>query len=99
MKNFLILLFAAFPVSKAIGQINLEEIRALSRDTSSRYFYDTLVVDFLREPEDFEMTKGITIYYGKLFSKYYKPYDFSEDEVNFDDFLRRGNYARAITLG
>lgn len=99
MKLIAFVIFASLPVSQMMGQINLEEIRTLTSDSSSRYFYDTLVVDFLEAPNDFEMTKSICLYYGKLYSRFYKPYNFSEAETNFEEFFRRGNYQRAIALG
>jgi len=71
----------------------------LTTDPSSRYFYDTLIVDFLKAPNDFEMTKSICLYYGKLYSRFYKPYNFSEAETSFEEFFRQGNYQRAIALG
>ena len=93
---FVLTTAAAFPGS---GQVNLDEIRTLTTDTSSRYYYDTLLVDFLRHPEEFEVTKAITLYYGKLYSRFYKPYHFGEDEVAFDELVKRENYSRAITVG
>jgi hypothetical protein len=80
-------------------QIDLEEIKELTTDPGSGYFYDSLLSQFLRGPYDFEMTKSISIYYGKLYSRYYTPYKFNPDEGNFEDMLRRENYPRAISLG
>lgn len=79
--------------------IDLEEIKRLTKDSTSRYFYDTLVSDFMTVPHSFEMTKGLNLYFGKLYSSYYKIYNFSHDEVEFDKFLSRRNYKKAIPLG
>ena len=81
-------------------QIDLEQIKALTSDSTSGYFYDTLLNDFLERPHSFEMTKAMNLYYGKLYSRYYEPYSFYwEQERNLDDFLEREDYHRAITIG
>jgi len=94
------LLFCALAASFCISaQVNLEEIRKLAADDATAYYYDSLVQDFLTNPGDFEMSKGITLYYGKLFSDDYEPYAFSPQVTNFDEAFRVQNYRRAIVLG
>ena len=99
MKRIALLFCALVPWYSISAQINLEEIRKLAADHSTAYYYDTLVQDFLTTPGEFEMSKGITLYYGKLFSDGYDPYSFSPQQTNFEEAFRRQNYERAIMLG
>src|SRR5687768_2223661 len=80
-------------------QIDLAEIKASTNDPYSKYFYDTLVRRFLEQPYDFEMAKGMNLYYGKLYSKNYQPHPIDGQENNFADWIRRENYDRAIVIG
>ena len=100
MKTIPVIFFLALTISTGLSQeINLEEIKTLTKDSTSKYFYDTLVREFLLHPHDFEMTKGMNLYYGKLFSKYYKPHAFNKEESSFNEFLRSENYEGALTVG
>lgn len=99
MKRIALLLCALVPSFGISAQVNLEEIRKLSADKATAYYYDSLVQEFLTNPGDFEMSKGITLYYGKLFSDDYQPYSFSPQLTNFDEAFRLQDYRRAIVLG
>jgi len=79
--------------------IDFKEIQTLTKDSTSRYFYDTLVHDFLTVPQTFEETKGLNVYYGKLYSKYYKVYDVNGEEHKFSQLIQKGNCKKAITVG
>lgn len=81
------------------GSINLDEIKRLTKDSTSRYLYDTLVHDFLTIPHSFEMTKGLNLYYGKLYSHYYKIFNFSDEETKFNQLLSKRKYKQAILVG
>lgn len=81
------------------NNIDLEEIKVFTQDSTSEYFYDSLIQEFQDNPSSFGAAKGLNIYYGKLFSKYYKTFNFSEDERKFNEFLSRRNFKKAIPLG
>lgn len=83
----------------AQGTVDLDEIRRLTQDTNSRYFYDTLVNEFLTDPNNIELTKGKSIYYGKIFSRYYKVYEFSDDENIFHEQVAKKRFWQAIEIG
>jgi hypothetical protein len=97
--SFLIVLCSLANHQGKCQGINLDEIRTLTHDSTSKYFYDTLVKEFFIDPRHFEMTKGMNLYYGKLYSRYYRPYAFNEEEPKFDDLMKRGNYAAAVEVG
>ena len=101
-QRFVLILILGFSLADHQGEcqgIDLEEIRTLTHDSTSKYFYDTLVKEFFVDPGHFEMTKGMNLYYGKLYSKYYRPYAFNEQERKFDELMKRGYYAAAISIG
>lgn len=101
MKRLLVSLFVASMAytANAQGSVDLDEIRRLTQDTNSRYFYDTLVNEFVTDPNNIELTKGKSIYYGKLFSRYYKVYEFSDDESVFHEHIDKQHFWQAIELG
>jgi hypothetical protein len=101
MKRLLVSLFVIVLAYAAHsqGKVDLDEIRRLTQDTNSRYFYDTLVNEFVTDPNNIELTKGKSIYYGKLFSRYYKAYEFSDDESLFHEQVEKQRFWQAIEIG
>lgn len=83
----------------AWGQINLSEIEKMTNDASTGYYYDTLISAFLRHPEEFDTSKGVSLYYGKIFRDSFDPYSFRSDQANFDNAMRQEQYRRAIAIG
>lgn len=101
MKKLILSVFFAWLGCAVYAQssVDLDEIRRLTQDTNSRYFYDTLVNEFVTNPSNIELTKGKSIYYGKLFSRYYKVYEFSDDESVFHEQVSKQRFWQAIETG
>jgi tetratricopeptide (TPR) repeat protein len=95
-------LLIAFSVitSLAYGQsLDLEKIRTEINDSTHQYFYPKLVAEFLTGPEYYSGEKSIYLYYGYMYSKYYKPLRYSKEGNQFDKFLANERYKKAIEIG
>ena len=98
---FAIFVFTFKFSSLVYGQspIDLDAIKLATRDSSHEFYYPKLIDEFGKSPEYFPLTKGIYIYYGQLYSKSYKVFNISKEKTDFDKFLSRQNFKKAITLG
>jgi tetratricopeptide (TPR) repeat protein len=95
-------LLIAFSVitSLVYGQgLDLEKIRTATADSTHPYFYPKLVAEFLAEPEYYSADKGTYLYYGHMYSKYYKFFKYSKEAGKFDKFLTNERYKKAIEAG
>lgn len=98
---FAIFLFTFKFSSLVYGQspIDLDAIKLATLDSGHEHYYPKLVDEFLKSPEYFPLAKGTYIYYGQLYSKNYKVFNISKEKTDFDKFLSRQNFKKAITLG
>lgn len=87
--------------SHSFGQRNLDLklIDKLTNDSTSEYFYSKIVFEFQHSPATIDPLKANYLYYGKLFTKTYKMFQFSADENEFNKLLGKGKYKKAIPLG
>lgn len=81
------------------SSLNLKEIEKLTNDSTSDYFYPRLISDFKNQPQYFDSVKAKFLYYGKLYTKSYKMFQFSTDEVEFNKLLSKGKYKKATPIG
>ena len=88
-------------INTSFGQteLNLKEIEKLTKDSTSEYFYPTLISEFNNTPKFFESKKAKFIYYGRLFTKSYKIFQFTADDNQFNNFLSKSKYKKAIPFG
>lgn len=81
------------------SDLDLKEIDKLTNDSTSRYFYPSLIYDFNNQPQYFDLIQTKFLYYGKLYTKSYKMFQFSADEGEFNKLLSKGRYKKAIPIG
>ena len=88
-------------INTSFGQtkINLKEIEKLTKDSTSEYFYSTLISEFNNNPKFFASEKAKFIYYGRLFTNSYKMFQFTADDKQFNNLLSKGKYKKAIPFG
>lgn len=101
MKRIFYLSFLLFFANLSFGQssLDLKEIEKLTNDSTSDYFYPRLISDFNNQPQYFDPVKAKFLYYGKLYTKSYKMFQFSTDEVEFNKLLNKGKYKKAAPIG
>ncbi len=87
MKRLLVSLFvmALVYTAHSQGTVDLDEIRRLTQDTNSRYFYDTLVNEFVTDPNNMSLPKVRAFITASCFPVGYKAYEFSDDESLFHE--------------
>lgn len=78
---------------------DLKEIQKLTNDSTSSYYYLTLISEFNDQPETFDSVKAKFLYYGKLYTKNYKMFQFTEDDKQFNNLIRRNKCQKAIPIG
>ena len=101
MKHFIIFLFYLTASADVFSQnhLDLEKIRKVVLDSSLYFSYNSLVEEFNTNPSMIDIGKGTIIYYGKLFTKDYKPYKINFDEIEFTKLVSRKKYKQAIPKG
>ncbi len=101
MKRIFCLSLLLLFTNLSFGQsgLDLKEIEKLTNDSTSDYFYPRLISDFNNQPEYFDSVKARFLYYGKLYTKSYKMFQFSTDEVEFNKLLNKGKYKKATPIG
>lgn len=101
MKRIFYLSLLLLFTNLSFGQtsLDLKEIDKLTNDSTSDYFYLRLISDFNNQPQYFDSVKAKFLYYGKLYTKSYKMFQFSTDEVEFNKLLSKGKYKKATPIG
>lgn len=100
MKLYFIFLFCLLSVTvDAQSAPDLDEIKKATTDPSSQLYYPTLLNRFLNDPNSISAADARFLYYGKLYSAGYKPYNFHPDEMKFHEQMSSGKYAKAIITG
>lgn len=97
--HFTLLLLALTTYLYGQRRIDLVTLKTIVTDKNSAFFYDSLVEKFIRKPNSFEQSMAVRLYYGKLFSKYYKLYKVSDEEKEFNKYLKQNRYKKAIPIG
>jgi hypothetical protein len=98
-KIFLPLLITLAIFAEGQGRIDLVTLKAITTDPDSPSYYDSLIKIFVQKPEVFDQTRAIRFYYGKLFSKNYRPYYLTENEKKFAKLLAGERYTKAMQVG
>jgi hypothetical protein len=96
---FLSLIFVINGSLYAQSFLDLKEIGNRTNDSTSAYFYPTLIYQFKNNPQSFDTTKAKFLYYGKLYSKNYKMFQFTGDDKEFNRLLNKHSYRKAIPFG
>ena len=101
MRKIVYLAFLALLTNTSFAQteINLKEIEKLTKDSTSEYFYSTLISEFTNNPKLFKSEKAKFIYYGRLFTNSYRMFQFTENDKQFNKLLSKGKYKNAIPFG
>ena len=87
-KIFYLTTFLLFTnISFGQTKIDLKEIEKLTKDSTSEYFYSTLVSGFNNQPKFFDPGKAKFIYYGRLFTNSYKMFQFTADDKQFNNLI------------
>ncbi len=102
MRNLFLIVFLFLINISFSQQVNLGEIKKNVTNASSPYFYEKLVKEFQDQPTNLksDSLKSIHLYYGKLYSGYYKKV--SEERATSLKFIKltgAKKYAKAIKLG
>lgn len=80
-------------------QLDLLKIKAAVTDSSNAYFYPKLLTEFVHEPDYFSSEKGTYLYYGNIYSKYYKALLTGKEVNKFEKYLGSKRYEKAIEIG
>ena len=101
MKRIFYLPFLLLFTNFLFGQtsLDLKEIEKQTNDSTSDYFYPRLISEFNNQPQYFDTVKAKFLYYGKLYTKNYKMFQFSTDEIEFNKLLSKGKYKKATPIG
>jgi hypothetical protein len=100
-KHLLILIAALFATTSGFAQdsLDLEEIKRAVRDTGSGSGHPVLLEQFNKFPGLLSISKGTTIYYGRLFTEGYKPHQLNFEAIEFTKLLLKKKYKKAIPKG
>ena len=101
-KKLVVLLLVAMSQSlfgQKISNIDFDEIKLAIQDSSSLYFYPSLIerfhwFDATLSSEDYKY-----IYYGNIYNDNYNPYGESDNEKKFNKIFKEGKYDEAIPYG
>ena len=101
MRKLFLLNFLCLFVVFSFGQssFNLKEIEILTHDSSSEFYYPTLLLEFNNHPKSFDSTKAKFLYYGKLYRENYKMFQFAPEQGEFNDLFKNERYKKAIQVG
>ena len=101
MKKIFYLAILVLFINISFGQteLNLKEIEKLTKDSTSEYFYSTLISEFNNNPKLFKSEKAKFIYYGRLFTNGYKIFQLTANDKQFNNLLSKGKYKNAIPFG
>lgn len=101
MKHLIILLLFTVASSDIFsqGSLDLGNIKKAALDTTSKFSYYPLVEKFNSNPLVLNIPEGTVIYYGKLFTRGYKPYKINFDAIEFTKLFVKKKYKKAIPKG
>ncbi len=93
------LLWGSVLFGQKISNIDFDEVKRLTQDSLSDYYYPVLTKRFLELDAHLSAKEYSLIYYGSVFSKNYNPYGKSTAENQFLDVYKEKKYSEAIEIG
>lgn len=93
---YLLFFFSARVDVFSQSSLDLDKIKSSIADSNS---YTLLVEQFNTNPSAINVENGAMLYYGKLFSKDFKPYKINFDEIEFSKLVSKRKYKQAIPKG
>lgn len=96
----LLMLFYSFVcVSQKVSNIDYDEIKINTTDSNSKFYYPTLIKQFLDNDTTLTSEDYKYLYYGNVFTDYYNPYGKSNSEIGFIEVYNLGDFQKAIPFG
>ena len=86
-------------LSQNIGRIDFTEIKKSIEDTSSPYYYPTLLERIWADDTTLNYSDYKHLYYGNVFQEYYHPYGMSDAKKEFSEIFNARQYPKAIEKG
>lgn len=84
-------------MAQIISNIDFNEIETLITDSTSDYFYDSLLVRYKSGDTTLIDKEYQCLYYGYTFQDEYNPYSTHKDKKEFKENIRNENYEEALT--
>lgn len=97
--TLLLIVITAYSFGQKISNIDFDLIKSKIKDSTSTFYYPTLIDRFVRADTTLTLEEYEYIYYGNVFSENYKPYETSENEEKFLEFYNQKKYNDAIPFG
>jgi hypothetical protein len=72
-------------IAQVISEVNFDEVKVAVSDSTSNFYYPTLVNRFLSNDTNLTANDYHHLYYGNIFQDYYYPYGASEAEKKIKD--------------
>lgn len=95
---FLVICTSAFVFAQKISNIDFDLIKHQTEDSTSVYFYPSLLKKALSFDSTMTDTEFTYLYYGKVFTNEYAPYSVKNDS-KFMEYFKSSKYAKAIKKG
>lgn len=91
--------FGAFANGQKISNIDFEDVKQKTTDSSSPYYYPTLLERFVGFDTTLHFHELNYIYYGNVYSEQYSPYGTAKDESQFLELYNKQKFSEAISYG
>jgi len=95
----LIILFTQQAFAQKVSNVDFDDIKAKTHDSTSVYYYPFLLKRFQIFDTTLTSIDLNYIYYGNVFDPTYNPYNESKDEEKFKEFVKAKKYVEAIPFG
>ena len=82
-----------------VSNIDFDEIKLATQDSSSNYYYPSLIERFYNLDASLSKKEYEYIYFGNVFTDHYNPYGSSESEKKFLEMFRQGKFDEAVLYG
>jgi len=95
-----LLTLISFNISaQMVGEIDFDNIKALTQDSLSETYYPKLINRFMSYDTTLTEYEYKLLYYGNVFTDAYNPYATSDAENEFLELYNKQEYTKAIPLG
>lgn len=96
----ILFLYASCFYAQTIVNVNFDEIKRVTNDSSTSAYYPTLLSRLRQFDTTLTLSDFKLLYYGNVFTDNYNPYDFgSKKEDRFNELYKAGNLKEALAEG
>lgn len=92
-------LCTVFSQAQIISKVDFDEIKKVATDSTSQFYYPTLVERMASNDTTFTHQEYHHLYYGAVFEELYYPYGSSNSKKKFLDAYKSLKYTEALSLG